>query len=71
MLIQIHHQDRHTGESEMVSQVETPDEAYSTDELFDAIREEIRILWGHNPPPIGKIFMICTEKSKYFLNIER
>ena len=66
MLIQIHHQDIKTGESEMLSQIEIPD---GTDESieFDIIRNTMDHLRKMQTPPEGKRFMICTEKSEDFV----
>ena len=66
MLIQIHHQDIKTRESEMLSQIELPDETDSTVH-YNTVRDEMYRLWQENPPPPGKQFMICTEKSKHFV----
>ena len=66
MLIQIHHQDIKTGKSDMISQVEIPDET-DTSLGYNIVRDEMFTLWKEQPPPAGFQFMICTEKSKYFM----
>ncbi|MFH1183363.1 MAG: hypothetical protein V1690_03815, partial [Candidatus Moraniibacteriota bacterium] len=62
MLIQIHHQDKKTGASEMISQIEIPDETDSSGD-YNILREEMYWLWKKKPPPKGMQYMICTEKS--------
>ena len=69
MLFQIHHQSiRDTKETIFCIQADLPNGSYV--ERRDFMKKIIDEAWAKYPPPKGYQFMVCTEKSPYFLLTE-
>jgi len=65
MLYQIHHQSLKTGETIFCVQHNLPDS--DGIKKRDFLKQTVDEAWEKWPPPEGYQFMVCTEKSQYFL----